>query len=189
VFGTPFRWRVREGTNAVIFQGTTLDLQKTGLSVSDKRKIEPGISVLCFSPEIFDFPQTACCQPFLGGQIGRLGIHIDEAAAFPDGNQVVFCFPAGIIGLLTPDLGAGRQQFPASAGVFYVDNFCLTIDFHMGNKTVGTSQKYSGNHIAILHRDSLSGGFSVVYHKNRTSAIRTFAEEMSLQETQMNAIR
>ena len=151
MLGTPLCGRIRKGADAVRFQGNTFDLQKALPAIFGKGKIKPGISVLCFSAEIFNFTKTSGSQPFPGSQIRCLGIHIDEAAAFADGNQIIFGFSAGVVAFLAPDLCPYRQKLPAAAGILHVDHFCLAVNLHMGNKPVGPGQKFSGNHAGINH--------------------------------------
>ena len=101
--------------------------------------------------EVLNFPQPSGTEPFPGGSVGGLGVHVDEQIALLDGNQVVLCFAGRVIRLLAPDPCPRGQQLPAAARVLHVDGFRLPIDFHMGNKAVGPVQKDSGNHIGIKH--------------------------------------
>ena len=104
-----------------------------------------------FGPEIFHGPQSPGQQPFPGGNVGGLGIHVDQAAALADGDQIIFGFPAGVIGPLAPDQSACGQQLPAPAGVFYMDGFRLSVDVHMGDESVGPGLKDPGGHVGVMH--------------------------------------
>lgn len=151
MLGTTLGGRVGEGTNTVMFQCHAFDFQKTGYPVLRKREIKPGFPMNGFGPEILDLPQPTGREPFFCGGIGRLRIHVDEFFAFLDGDKIVFCFSGRIIAFRTPDLSTYGKKLPASAGVFNMDDLYLSIDFHMGDKSIGPSQKCSRNHLLILH--------------------------------------
>ena len=70
-------------------------------------------------------------------------------------DQVEFGFSFGIVGLLTPDLCAGVQKFPAAPGVFYMADLCLPVDLNVCDESVGTIQKPTGDDIGITHGDHL----------------------------------
>ena len=115
-----------------------------------------------FRPDIFHMAQSAGLEPFFGGSIGGLGVHIDEPVALLDGDEIIFGFSVGIVGYLAPNLGAGGQQFPATAGVLYMANFHFSVDLHMGNKPVGPGDKGARNHSAITH--NIPPFFPLGYH-------------------------
>lgn len=107
-----------------------------------------------FCPELLHRPQTAVFQPLSHGQIGSLGVHVNQTAAFFHGNEVVFGFPGRVLGKLTVNPDTGDQQFPAPAGIFYMHYLNLSLDFHMSDKPIGTGQKRSRVHIGIFHEHS-----------------------------------
>ena len=95
--------------------------------------------------------QTAGKEPFSGGEVGSLGVHIDEPIAFFDGDQIVFGLPVGIVRALTPDLRPGSEQFSASACVLDMADFHLPVDLHVSDKTVGPVDKNAGHHVFVMH--------------------------------------
>ena len=88
----------------VIFQRHTLHFQKTGLAVQGKGEVKPGIPVEGFCLQVFDFSQSAAFQPFSRGDVGCLRVHVDKPVTLFHGDQVVFGFSVGIMGLLAPNL-------------------------------------------------------------------------------------
>ena len=142
---------VGEGADTVFLQRHAFDLQKPELSVPKKGKIKPGIAVNGLRPEGLDFPKAAGEQPLFGRRVGRLGVHIDETAAFLNGNQVKAGFSGRGGRLLTPDTRSGDKQLLAASGVFYVDGLCLPGDVHIGDKPVGAGKKRAGYHIGVVH--------------------------------------
>ena len=150
MFGTPLCGRIGESTDTVIFQCHTLDLQIADLAVFDEGKIKPGVAAEAFGFKIFDFSKASRKQPFPGGNVGSLRIHVDQALTFADGDQVVVGL-AGRIGIVAaPYRCAGGQQFPAAAGIFYMDRFFLTVDLHFCDKPIGPEEKISRDHIVVF---------------------------------------
>ena len=147
--GAPLGGGVGEGTDAIELQGHSLHLQKAGAALQSEGEVEAGITVGGFRPEIGDRAQPAGEEPLLRRGVGGLGIHIDQAAALADGDQVIFCFPVGVVGALAPDLCPGRQQLPAAAGIFHMDGFLLSVDGNLGDEAVGPGEKSPGNHVAV----------------------------------------
>jgi len=94
-------------------------------------------------------------QPFLGGGIGGLGVHVDEAVTLLHRDQVIFGFPVGVAAFLAPDLCPGRKKLFAPAGVFYMADLFLAANFYMGNEPVGPPQEYTGHHMFVSHNYSL----------------------------------
>ncbi len=86
---------VRKGADTIGFQGDTFDFQKTGFAIFYKRKVKAGIAVAAFRDEVFNMPKSTGEQPFFGAGIGCLGIHIDKALAFFDGDQIIPGFAGG----------------------------------------------------------------------------------------------
>ena len=147
---TPVRGSIGEGADTVIFQSDTFDFQKALSAVFQECKVKPGIAMKGLCLQILDFAESAAAKPFPGSNIWGLRVHIDEPVTLADGDQVEFCFPAGIAAFLTPDLGPVRQKLPTPAGVFDMDGFRLSGDFHMGNKPVWPGKEKTGDHILIL---------------------------------------
>ena len=114
-------------------------------------KVEPGVPVHRLRAQIFDFPQPTAFQPFPGGNIGSLRVHIDKPLALLHGDQVILGLPRRVVGTLAPDRRPGHQQFPAPPCIFHVNHLRLPADFHMGDKAVWPAQEGSGNHIGIVH--------------------------------------
>ena len=56
VLGTPVGRRIGKGTDPILLQGHTLDLQKAGLSLLTEGKIEPGVPVYRFRTQVFQGP-------------------------------------------------------------------------------------------------------------------------------------
>ena len=104
-----------------------------------------------FCLQIPDFAQPTASEPFSGGNIGRLGIHIDEPVTFADGDQIKFGLSVGVAAFLAPDFCPRLQQFPATAGIFNVNNFFTAADFHMGDESVGPGEEMSRGHVGIMH--------------------------------------
>ena len=104
-----------------------------------------------FGPEILHGAKAAGKEPFPGGAVGCLRVHVDKAVALADGDEVIFGFAAGVIGPLAPDFCAHGQKLPAPAGIFDVDDFRLSINLHMGDEPVGPGQKSTGGHVGVMH--------------------------------------
>ena len=151
MLGSPLRGGIREGADPVLLQGDPLDLQEALPAVLHKGQVKPGIVVDGLPAEILNFPQSSRTEPFPGGSIGGLGVHVDEKGVLLNGDQVELCFPGGVVGALAPDPCPRGQQLPAAARVLHMDDFRPAVDPDMGDKTVWPVQEDSGNHIGIKH--------------------------------------
>ena len=151
VLGPPLRGGVGESADPLVLQGDPLDLQKALPAVLHKGQVKPGIPVDGLPAEVLNFPQPSGTEPFPGGSVGGLGVHVDEKIPLLHGDQVELCFPGRVVGALAPDPCPRGQQLPAASCVLYMDNFRLPVDFHMGNEAVGPGKKNPGNHIGIKH--------------------------------------
>ena len=151
VLGSPLGGGIREGTDPVFLQCAALDLQKAEAAILAEGEVEPGIAVDGFGPEIRDLPQTACGQPFPGGLVGGLGIHVDKQGAFLNADQVIAGFPGGAEAVLTIDAGSDREKLPASACVFDMADLLGAVDLNVGDEAVGAGAEDPRLHICIVH--------------------------------------
>ena len=151
MLGAPLRGGIGKGADALRFQCHTLHFQEAPPAVFQKTKIVTGIAMGILRFQIGNVPKPSGKEPFPGGDVGSLGVHVDQPLALADGDKIEFGLPAGIVGHLAPDLCTDGQQLPATAGVFYVDHLHLSADFHMGDESIEPGKKPPGHHIGILH--------------------------------------
>ncbi len=124
-------------------------------------EVKAGIPLKDLCPKAFDLTQTACTKPFSGGDIGRLGIHVDQPVTFLHSDQIIFCLPFRFVRFLAPNGAAGNQQLFTPAGVFHMADLGAAVQLHMGDKPVGPCQEFACPHIRIFHCYHCLSGLSI----------------------------
>ena len=83
--------------------------------------------------------------------VGSLGVHVDQPFSLLHRDQIKVCLAPGLPARLQVDPGAGDQQLPAAAGIFYMADCLRPVHLHPGHKPVGPGQKNSRQDFLILH--------------------------------------
>ena len=130
MFQAAFRGSVRETGSSVLLQRHTLYLHKIERSVLLKGEIKAGISEFNLTLKMTDRAEAAACQPFIGSLVGGLGVHINKKRLAGETGTLFIDTDERILGLSTffqsvgvmfeNQLGAWKQEFPASPGIFNV---------------------------------------------------------------------
>lgn len=116
-------------------------------------KVKPGIAVGFLRRHLNLFREKmTCLYPFQRCFIGNLGIHVDQASAFIDADQIVSCLSRRVTALFQKDLRPWDQKLLTSACVLlHEPSRSAQANLHMGNKPIGTVKKTAFCNIFVFH--------------------------------------
>jgi len=144
--------RIWETRYVISFQSYSLHFDESLSSVRAGVKVKPGIAVGFLRRHLNLFREKmTCLYPFQRCFIGNLGIHVDQASAFIDADQIVSCLSRRVTALFQKDLRPWDQKLLTSACVLYMNRLDLPANLHMGNKPIGTVKKTAFCNIFVFH--------------------------------------
>lgn len=148
MFDAPQRGRVGKTGVAALFQRDALYFHEALAAIgSFPVKVKAGVAPHCFGTQQRQ-PRAECPGPGPLGKdlVGGLGIHVHQQWAFFHRYQIILRFAGGVVPRGQVDGGPRHQQFPATAGVLYMDGLGFAVQQDPGHKTVGTGQKGCGGY-------------------------------------------